>query len=262
MKFNNSIKHTIIIMSLLLYFASQALADDSQSSKQRIYKQLVETSLQQFENSDRKNWSFTVHRMENEEGNITSRIERYKPNPDKSKQWTLIRSNNQQPTPKQQAEFVKSRAEIEKSKQDGDNNLAFNLRDLINQESLILQNETDTHHQLNFDVHIEKLGEDAKGKLDGVLTYNKQLKFIDSIEITNNSDFSPMFSADISSFKITMKFHKLADSILPLENTMDMKGTFAFFTEIDETSIDTFSDFSYQKTTNHLKLSPNIANDK
>ena len=214
------------------------------------YKTLISASIKQFEDTQRDKWSYKVHRMENEEGNITDRIELFTPHQDKSKQWSLLELNGRKPTLKQQEEFIQSRLEITKSQGQGDTSFAVQLSKLIDMKSLTLLRENTNHAELAFDVHIEKLGDDAKGKLDGLLTFNKQQQFIDSIEIRNNSDFSPMFSASISNLKINMKFHKLAQSILPLENSMLMQGTFAFFTEIDETSSDQYSEFHYRAANN------------
>lgn len=78
-----------------------------------------------------------------------------------------------------------------------------------------------------FDVYIEKLGDDAKGKLDGLLTLDKHQHYIESIKVINNSEFSRMFSSSISDFKLIFRFTKIQEAILPLEYTLDMKGSFA-----------------------------------
>ncbi|MDC0601386.1 hypothetical protein OAP14_00005, partial [Aliiglaciecola sp.] len=57
--------------------------------------------------------------------------------------------------------------------------------------------------------------------------------------------FSPMFSAKITDFKLTITFDKIDSYILPLQNKLSMKGTFAFFTDIDEESLDTFSEYRF-----------------
>ena len=212
----------------------------------RNFKQKVEASIKQFENTKREKWSHKVIRFENEEGDITSSIEVFTPHKDKSKQWSLLELNGKVPTKRQLKKFIKRKLKsTEKEDPEGANH-SVRLREIVDIDSLSVAHENDTHVEMMFNVHIEKLGDSAKGKLEGTLTYDKKHDYIDTITIVNNSDFSPMFSASISDFSLTFKFKKIGSAILPLENTLDMKGTFAFFTDIDETSVDRFSEYSFK----------------
>ncbi|MCW8876515.1 MAG: hypothetical protein OQJ89_10055 [Kangiellaceae bacterium] len=240
-------------LSQLLWFVSlpflfspiESNANDLTDKNLPLFKKQVEASIKQFEDTDRERWSFKVVRYENEEGDVTSSTEIYKPNPDKSKQWSLIELNGKKPTPKQIKRFVKKKVKASEKKSDESTNYSVRLREIIDIDSLTVTQESDTHKIMSFNVFLERLGDDAKGKLDGSLTFNKNQQFIDSITITNNSEFSPMLTASITDFSLSFKFIKMDSAILPVENTMDMKGSFAFFTDIEETSVDRFSEFLY-----------------
>jgi len=206
---------------------------------------LVDQAIIDFEQTPKKFWSFEVSRYENEEGNITSSIERFEPQPNQNKQWSLIRLNDSEPTQAEIEKFVKSKHKQAKKSKD-EKSYSVELRELINLKSLAFQSENETHITMTFNVYLPKLGKDAEGKLDGVLTYHKQDKFIDKITIENNADFSPILSANISNLSIVFDFIKIDESILFSENSMKMKGTFAYFIEIDEVSSDVFSKFQYK----------------
>lgn len=218
------------------------------NGKDKTLQEKISQAITQFENTNKNRWAYQVSRFENEEGTITSSIERFEPNTGKNaqpeKQWTLLQMNDKAPTKQQQIKFRDSKLKQAKSKQAG-SHYSFVLREIIDIDSLVFFAENDTHMQMSFDVYIEKLGDDAKGKLQGKLFYNKHQHLIEEIVIKNNAEFSPMFSANITDLTLTFNFISINDNILPKQHGMKMKGTFAFFTEINETSTDTFSDYVF-----------------
>lgn len=206
-------------------------------------KQKVSQAITKLEQTKRQHWAYQVNRYENEEGDVTSSIEQYMPASELEKSWQLIRINGAKPTEKQVKKFIEKKQE--QAEEQG-NNFSIALRELINSESLQFIEESESHLEIGFDVYIDKLGKGSKGKLQGRLSYNKQLKFIENITIVNNDEFSPAFSANITDFKLTFSFISINDSILPQQQDMVMKGTFAFFTDIDEVSTDSYSNYRYQ----------------
>ncbi|WDD97872.1 hypothetical protein [Thalassomonas actiniarum] len=209
-----------------------------------VIEQKVIQAIKDIADAPRKEWAVQISHFENEEGDITSSIEAYTPNEDRSKQWTLLRINDQIPSKKQLKKFAR------KKQQDADNkakgqSYSINLKTLIKQESLQLLNENSSHARLGFQVHMEKLGDDAEGKLAGSLSYSKQHQYIETITIVNNAEFSPMFSATISELMLSLHFIKLNEAVLPQQIEMRMKGSFAYFTEIDEVSTTTYSDYRH-----------------
>ena len=76
----------------------------------------------------------------------------------------------------------------------------------------------------------------------------KDKQFIEKISIWNNAEFSPMFTANITDLAVTFTFLEIDGAVLAKQNEMKMKGSFAYFTEINETSLDSFSDYAYQGT--------------
>lgn len=206
-------------------------------------KKKINNAIVKFEMTEREHWSYRISRYENEEGDITSSVEQY--SPQSKEPWLLKQINGEQPTNKQIINFAKQKQEQNNTKNQG-SNIQLKLRELINQESLSLVSTDDKHIVMAFNVNLEKLGKDAIGKLQGELTYQKDEQFIEKISIWNNAAFSPMFTAKITDLAITFTFFQINGAVLTKQNEMKMKGSFAYFTEINETSIDNFSDYLYQ----------------
>lgn len=239
-------KYGLLFAMAGIFSQSQASSINSDQSEKALIQPLQQTishAITQFEQTPRGDWSYRVTRYENEEGDVTSSIERYDPIKDRDSQWTLLRINGQTPSSKQAAKFSSSK--LKQADADNQQSVSIKLREIIQLDSLQLISEDQTRLQAGFDVYLSRLGKEATENLAGSLTFNKQEQFIETIEITNTDDFSPVFSADITDFKLTFRFIKINSAILPQQQELSMKGTFAFFTEIEEVSKDTFSEYRY-----------------
>jgi len=211
-------------------------------------KDKINRAIIKVEQTEKSLWSYNVSRYEDEEGEISSSIEQYSPNT--KEPWLLKKINGKQPTQKQIEKFAKKKQKQSNTKEQ-ENNIQLPIRKLIDPEQLSLVSNDENHIVMAFNVDIKKLGKDSVGKLQGELFYQKDKQFIEKINIWNSADFSPMFSANITELSITFTFIQINGAILTKENEMKMKGSFAYFTEINETSLDSFSNYLYQgnKTT-------------
>lgn len=204
-------------------------------------KEKINRAITKVEQTQRGHWSYQISRYEDEEGDISSSIEQH--SPQAIEPWLLKQINGQAPTPKKIEKFAKQK---QSNNQKKGVNLQLPLRKLINPESLSLVSNDEQHIVMAFNVDIKKLGEDSIGKLQGTLVYQKEKQFIEKISIWNNSEFSPMFTVNITDLALTFTFVHINGAVLPKQNAMKMKGSFAYFTEINETSVDNFSDYLYQ----------------
>jgi hypothetical protein len=234
-------KHYLLLLSFGAIF--NTIAAESTTEELILLKEKVNRAIQKVENTERKLWSYNVSRYEDEEGDISSSIEQY--SPQASERWILKKINGELPTKKQIKRFSKKKKEQSNTAKQ-ENSMQLKLRDLINEESLLLVSTNDQNIVMSFNVYLDKLGEDSKGKLQGELTYQKDNQFIETISIWNNAEFSPMFTATITDLAITFTFSHINGSVLTKQNEMKMKGSFAYFTEINETSLDIYSDYQYQ----------------
>ncbi|MFT7260662.1 MAG: hypothetical protein ACI9MS_002532 [Glaciecola sp.] len=234
-------KYCLLVICLGAVF--NALATQNTTEELVSLKEKIDRAVVKFEHTEREQWSYTVSRYEDEEGDITSSIEQY--SPQSSERWLLKQINGQQPTTKQIKTYAKKKNKQSNKTKQG-NNIQLSLRELINQQSLSLLSNDDKYIVMAFDVDWRKLGKDSIGKLQGKLTYQKEKQFIEKISIWNNAEFSPMFTAKITDLAVTFTFLQINEAVLSKQYEMKMKGSFAYFTEINETSLDSFSDYLYK----------------
>lgn len=206
-------------------------------------KEKMNRAINKVEQTQRKLWSYKVSRYEDEEGDISSSIEQH--SPQSIERWLLIQINGQTPTKKQIKSFAKKKKEQNSTKKQEDG-LQLSLRELINPQNLSLVSIDEKHIIMAFSVDIKKLGKDSIGKLQGELLYQKEKQYIEKITIWNNAEFSPMLTANITDLVLTFTFVHINGAVLAKQNEMKMKGSFAYFTEINETSLDKYSDYLFQ----------------
>ncbi len=229
---------------MLCVFATfNSYATENMPEQLIIAKDKVNSAILKFEKTDKTRWSYLLSRYEDEEGDITSSIEQY--SPQDSEPWLLKQLNGELPTEKQIKQFAEKK-QTQQSTKNGVQNNRLKLRKLINQNSLSLVSTHEKYLVMAFEVSLNRLGKDAIGKLQGELTYQKEKQFIEKISIWNNAEFSPMFTANITELAITFSFLEINGAVLIKQNEMKMKGSFAYFTEINETSLDKFSNYVYQ----------------
>ena len=238
-----------LLVNPVVLSTAQAKGFISNNISSAVLEKKVAKAIEKFEQTKKNHWSFEVSRYENEEGDVTSSIERYMPSETAPTPWQLLRLNGEQPTKKQIEAFIETKVAQQKEKTTG-NSYSVALREIIQLDTLTFAKENEAHIEMNFDVFLNKLGNDASSKLQGSLLYNKQQQFIETLTITNKEEFSPIFSATIDDFKLTFTFTQINKQVLPYRQDMAMKGTFAFFTEIDEVSHDTFSNYQYLPSAN------------
>ncbi|MDM7860418.1 hypothetical protein QTP81_07405 [Alteromonas sp. ASW11-36] len=202
------------------------------------FKTTIDQAISNFEATQLNQWSFQVSRYENEEGDETSSIEHFNPQRVNASQWQLLALNNRAPSADEQRDF-------QQRKQDSNSNISLQLRELIQTDSLTVISEDNAYIRASFDVYLERLGADASEYLQGILAFAKDGEFIEQITITNTNSFSPMFAATIDMLELNLAFVKINQSILTQSVELEMQGSFALFTEIDEVSSDVYSDYQF-----------------
>lgn len=229
------------LVPLLSVASEQSLKVITAANLEYLQKK-VDDGITLFEQTNKQHWSYKVTRYENEEGDITSSTERYSPSHSIATSWKLLEKNGEQPSQKQLNAFFKNKRKLAK-KENVQGSMSVPLRDMIDISSLAIVSENKQYLELQFNVNLKQFDDDSLKKLTGHLQYNKKQAFIEKIIIVNQEPFSPVFSANISDFEISFSFIRLNNSILAHQQRMTMKGTFAIFTDIDEVSIDSYTDY-------------------
>lgn len=217
---------------------------------------LANLALTKLEQTNVSAWAFEASMYENEEGDVSSSLQRHEPTEDNKGSWSLLMIDGDKPTEKQQQKFRKDKMKSKHSDQD----FGVAIRKILNVPSITLSSETDSHIMMSFDVRLERLGEDSWGKLMGIAHYHKEGAFIERIEINNNDEFSPMFGSSISELKLSLDFIEVNGSVLIKQKDLQMKGSFAHFMEIDEVSSDKYSKYVHRDNYTPTVRTPNITN--
>ena len=228
------------LLSIMLFSSSTGTFATDAANSEKALKQTITNAIERFEQTQLSDWSHQISRYENEEGDVTSSVERYTADKPESERWTLITRNGEQVTEKQQRAFRKKKLD-----QDNNVNISLDLNQLIVNDSLRLQRETQNTIIASFDVYFEQLGKTASEHLSGTLLYSKSDAFIETINIVNNEPFSPMLAATLDDLSLTLTFTLQEDFVLPHRIDFQMQGRFAIFSEIDEVSTDEYTDFIY-----------------
>lgn len=231
-----------IYTSILSLTIALALPAYGQTSTETIpLKERIDTAIIQFEKTNKHNFSFKVNRYENEEGTITQSLEQFDPKREKHQRWSLIMLNDEAPSEKAQNKFAAKKLD----EGDKHSSVIIKLAKLIKTKSLRIIEEDDVKITASFDVYVEQLGHKASEQLKGTLHYSKLDKYIQSFEITNTNTFSPVFTANISHFLMSVNFIKLNEAILTKEVSLSMRGKMAWVVKINEVSKDTYYDYEY-----------------
>ncbi|MDK1288675.1 hypothetical protein [Pseudoalteromonas umbrosa] len=221
----------IAIICSLIVFTKPAMSASSE------HIQLVESALERFSQTNKQHWSYTIHSIEIEEGDKTEIQAKHQPNNNPYQRWQLLQLNGQQPSPKQIKEFAQKRE---------NKGFSISIRELVRTHTLTLVQETSDSITFSYPVELADLGKDAIGKLTGHIKIDKSNQHIKQVSVHNTASFSPVALADISDFNLSMQFITVNDAVLVHQTKMDMRGTFSFFIDIEETSTVTFDNYQYQ----------------
>lgn len=229
-----------LLISLIVCLIANQAHSETIKTDQLEHQNNVRASFKLFSETQRKKFSYTISKYENEEGDVTSSLETYSPAASIAQSWSLIELNGKTPTKAQLNQYLKNKS---KKKNKSKNNQSISISQLVDIDTLQILTEDNEFIKSSFKVGYSRFGEDAKSKLDGILIFDKNNHFVKSLEIINNDNFSPMFSADINILKLTFNFIKIKGAILPLNHTMRLIGSMAMFIEIDEISKVYYSDY-------------------
>ncbi|MEL7479239.1 MAG: hypothetical protein AAGJ17_10215 [Pseudomonadota bacterium] len=223
----------LLLLIWLLFLSNQTIAAQFEASH---LKSVVQKAIKRIKDVDKTKWAFELHSFENEEGEITDYTAAFNGALPEGQNWQLLTKDKKPATDKQKRAFVKQRNKDKKT-------FSIKLEQLITLDSLQLLDSTNEAITASFDVNIPKLGDDAIGKLKGTLIVSPKNHLLKQIIITNLDEFSPMTMTNIEQFKMVLTFTEVSGQVLPINAEMTMRGTFAGFMELNETSKDSYTNY-------------------
>lgn len=227
---------TIFQLLLLIWFLFLSNHTNAAQFEASHLKSVVQNAIQRIKEADKTKWAFELHSYENEEGEITDYTAAFNGALPEGQKWQLLTKDKKPATDKQKRAFIKQRNKDKKT-------VSVKLEQLITLDSLQLLDSANETITASFDVNIPKLGDDAIGKLKGALIVSPTSNLLKQITITNLAEFSPMAMTNIEQFKMLLTFTEVLEQVLPLSAEMTMRGTFAGFMELNETSKDNYTNY-------------------
>lgn len=229
---------TIFQLLLLIWLLFLSNHTNAAQLETQYLKSIVQKAIQRIKDVDKTKWAFELHSFENEEGEITDYTAAFNGALPEGQKWQLLSKDKKPATDKQKRAFIKQRNKDKKT-------FSVKLEQLITLNSLKLLDSTNEVLTASFDVNIPKLGDDAIGKLTGKLIVSPTSNLLKQITITNLAEFSPMAMTNINQFKMVLTFAEVSEQVLPISAEMTMRGTFAGFMELNETSKDSYYNYAY-----------------
>ena len=227
---------TIFQLLLLIWLLFLSNHTNAAQLETQYLKSIVQKAIQRIKDVDKTKWAFELHSFENEEGEITDYTAAFNGALPEGQKWQLLTKDKKPATDKQKRAFIKQR---NKDK----NTFKIKLEQLITLDSLQLIDSSNEVLTASFDVSIPKLGDDAIGKLTGKLIVSPTSNLLKQITITNLAEFSPMAMTNIEQFEMVLTFAEVSEQVLPINAEMTMRGTFAGFVELNETSKDSYTNY-------------------
>ena len=260
----------LILLSVNLTLLNNvALADELTD-----YKQKIKTSLNTLKQTNKaRTWAYTRTTTSGHGDKKETTIEQFNPNNKPLKYWTLISDNGKKPSDNeqddyqnkqyekfQQAEEVKKEAKEDQQEQ--------NLIDMIDFDSLKLVKQTETQVHFDFIPNLNKMGEDSKKQLKGLLLFNRQTQHVEILDIQNIADLSPALSVTIKKFAMKFELKAIKQTaevhgslsntpppipkvkvtryaLLPNKISINIYGKAAVFSTIDQKTTETYSDYQF-----------------
>lgn len=227
---------TIFQLLLLIWLLFLSNHTNAAQFKEPHLKSVVQNAIQRIKDVDKTKWAFELHSYENEEGEITDYTAAFNGALPEGQKWQLLTKDKKPATDKQKRAFIKQRNKDKKT-------FSVKLEQLITLDSLQLLDSANEALTASFDVNIPKLGDDAIDKLKGTLIVSPKNHLLKQITITNLAEFSPMAMTNIEQFKMVLTFTEVSEQVLPMSAEMTMRGTFAGFMELNETSKDSYTNY-------------------
>lgn len=182
----------------------------------------IEAAIAKMENYQKEQWRFYLQTSGDQ-----NQLEQF--DPLSITPWKLISIDGKEPTKKQAINYHESKQE-QKLDESEDEELELNNIDL---ESLKLIEKVGNIEVLSF--KFKEQQDDLSKHLQGRLWHDKKGNWIQKIELTNPTEFSPAFSVKIKELSITMTFIEIADSIFaPKEIISKVTGKAMGFKKIKQ----------------------------
>jgi hypothetical protein len=209
---------------LLLAGAGVAQAED--------YAALFEEAAAKINWELEDGWAFTESRLSDD----TVWVSHFDPRRPEGKRWQLLSVDGREPTGRERREFAHDKEDSDTS--DNDQRL-----DIVGIETLELIAEDDEAWLLRFVPDEDEV--EFIENIDATVRIIKDGRYLESVDLHNNTDIKPGWGTKISTFIVRFNFGPAVDDgpIVPQRMKIQVGGSVLLFIGIAETEIIEYSNF-------------------
>lgn len=227
-----------LISSMLCFIPLLAFAKTSENEKLANYINLITASLESAEQTQNGMWSYRLVKDLNVDGEKTISVEKYLPSNESNDQWILEELNHKKPSNDDIAQYLDDKKD--ESEESVMRNQFLNFVDI---DSIKIQEEHDDYILFSFKGFYPRFGDTAIGKIDGVLTLDKNKAYVTNLELKNNDEFTTKLFLGIKNWHLKISFDKMKDVIVQRSRTSELKATAMMFANIFVTVDLTFNGY-------------------
>jgi hypothetical protein len=228
------------ISSMLCIVPLFTFAQTPVNEKLARYIDLITASLESAEKTQNGMWSYRLVKNLSIDGEKTISVEKYFPSNGSNDKWTLEELNHQKPSNDDISQYLDDKAD------DAEEAVIRNkFLNFVDRDSIKIKEEHDDYVLFSFKGFYPKFGDAAKGKIDGLLTLDKDKAYVTNLELRSNDEFTTKVVLDIENWNLKISFDRTKSVILQRSRTSTLQGTAMMFADINVTIDLAFTDYIF-----------------
>lgn len=190
--------------------------------------------------SDNNEWGYTLETLlDNGNGKLQHRVQRFNPNLKAEKQWQLIEQDQNAPTKGMLHEY----AQTHKSIRDEEPIVDTTNVEIVQLITLQLKENKGEFAVFSFKPNLPMFDEDINKVFDGHLFFNTQTRQIEKLVISIAKPFSPGLTINVEQFEMNIAVVKIGEQLHVSQIESHKSGTAFLFNSFDETSTRKLTEF-------------------
>jgi len=226
------------LWAICLVFTANAEASDNEALLKKIKDQVQLIQWHTLNDSDA--WGFTIEtQLNNGNGKLQQRIQRYDPNLALDQQWQLIEQSKTKPSKAVLHEYAETQASIHTSEPPVDTK---NI-EIVHLVTLMFEKNMGDYAVFSFKPRLPMFDEEVNKVFNGKLYFNNDKNYIEKLTINASEEFSAGFSVNVEKYDMDIEVSKVEGKLHVTQIESKKSGSAFIFNSFDEISTRIFSHF-------------------
>ena len=237
----NNIKQSFMVAIFLALNANAQVSNDGIILSEVKY-QVQNIQWHTLNNSDA--WGFTIEtQLDNGNGKLQQRIQRYDPNLELHNQWQLIEQSKEKPSKAILHEYAKTQESMRNSAPPVNTDNV----ELVYLVTLAFEKDFEDYAVFSFKPRLPMFDDDVNKVFEGKLYFNKANNYIEKLTINASEPFSPGFSVEVEKYDMKIELSKIEENLHVTHIESNKSGSAFIFSSFDEMSTRKISHFVVKK---------------